>query len=44
LQQNDQITVNWCKAHSGIAGNVRADALATQARLAKTGEDISASI
>lgn len=44
LQQNDQITVNWCKAHSGIAGNVRADALATQARLAKTGDNISASI
>ena len=44
LQQNDQITVNWCKAHSGIAGNIRADALATQARLAKTGDNISASI
>lgn len=33
LSQNALVTVTWCKGHSGIPGNERADALADKGRL-----------
>lgn len=33
LSQNGLVTIAWCKGHSGIAGNERADALADKGRL-----------
>ncbi len=33
LSQNALMTIVWCKGHSGIAGNERADALADKGRL-----------
>ncbi|MBY5772541.1 ribonuclease H [Rhizobium laguerreae] len=33
LSQNALMTIAWCKGHSGIAGNERADALADKGRL-----------
>ncbi|MBB2785777.1 UNVERIFIED_ORG: ribonuclease HI [Rhizobium esperanzae] len=33
LSRNALVTIAWCKGHSGIAGNERADALADRGRL-----------
>jgi len=37
LSQNGLVTIAWCKGHSGIAGNERADALADKGRLSLRG-------
>ncbi|WP_337795749.1 RNase H family protein [Agrobacterium larrymoorei] len=35
LTDNDAVTIEWCKGHSGRSGNNRAHELAEQGRLAK---------
>lgn len=37
LSRNALVTIAWCKGHSGIAGNERADALAEAGRLSIAG-------
>ncbi|MGO8014182.1 ribonuclease H [Rhizobium leguminosarum] len=37
LSHNVLVTIGWCKGHSGIAGNERADALADRGRLSIRG-------
>lgn len=32
LLQNPSVTISWCKAHQGVVGNERADAMATEWR------------
>lgn len=37
LLGNDRVQVEWCKGHADTAGNLRADALAQEARLSRQG-------